>query len=71
MLDEETVDKLKDRYPQMHPLLFNRSVERARSVGELFDILESVPTEYPVVWSEEEYRWAHTNDLFQLEGLKE
>lgn len=70
MLDEAVVEKLKERYPKMHPLLFNRSVERARSVGELFDILEGVPTEYPIVWSEEEYRWAHTNDIYQKEGLK-
>jgi hypothetical protein len=71
MLDQEVVEKLKERYPQIHPLLFNRSVERARSVGELFDILESIPNEYPIVWGESEHRWVFTNDILQKEGLKE
>lgn len=71
MLNQEIVDKLKQRYPDIHPLLFNRSIERARSDADLFDILETMPSEYPIVWSEDEHRWKHTRDVFQKEGMKE
>lgn len=56
---------LKDRYPHIHPLIFQRSLEKASSNGELFDILESIPDVYPIVWDEETRRWVHTEDLTQ------
>lgn len=62
MLDVTIVENLKKRYNQIHPLAFHRSVERAESVGELFDMLDTFPTKYPVVWDEESRRWVHTKD---------
>jgi hypothetical protein len=65
MLDNQVVQKLKEHYFQIHPLLFHRSQERARSNGDLFDILDSIPKEFPIIWDEVSYRWVSTVDLFQ------
>jgi hypothetical protein len=64
MMDSETIDKMKKRY-DVHPLIFHRSVERAGNAGELFDILESIPADLPVVWDEDSHRWVITDDLAQ------
>lgn len=61
---------LKDRYSHLHPLLFQRSLERSKTDGELFDLLDSMPKEYPIIWDELERRWKHTNDLLQNQNLK-
>ena len=61
--DNETVDMLRRRYAALHPLLFHRSLEKAASPGELFDILDTVPARYPVTWNDETRRWEHVNDL--------
>jgi hypothetical protein len=61
---------LKRRYPNLHPVLFQRSVERARSNGELFDILEDVSTiDFPIIWDEIGRKWTRTDDLLQSEIL--
>jgi len=65
---DEIQEALKKRYPDMHPLLFLRSVEKAENDGELFDILEEVP-ELPVVWDEASRRWVQTEDLLQSEEI--
>lgn len=62
---DEVQQSLKNRYPDLHPLLFHRSAERARTNGELFDLLEGMPTEFPVVWDARERRWQHTDNLLQ------
>ncbi len=67
---DEVQRALQERYTQFHPLLFHRSKEKARSNGELFDILESVPEEYPIVWDESQRAWVST-DLLQAHLLKE
>jgi uncharacterized protein YecE (DUF72 family) len=64
----EVQEGLKKRYPHIHPLLFQRSVEKAENDVELFDILESFP-DYPVVWDEETRRWVKTEDLLQSESI--
>jgi hypothetical protein len=60
---DKTKLALQERHKDKHPLLFLRSVEQAKTNGELFDILESIP-ELPVVWSEKTRRWI-TTDLVQ------
>jgi hypothetical protein len=60
---DETVRKLRARYAHMHPLIFHRSVERARTVTELFDILESFPDTYPIIWDHHARCWVQTDDL--------
>jgi hypothetical protein len=69
MIPAETIDKLKKQFSKLHPLIFRRSLERAKSVGELFDILDTFPNEYPVVWDENERTWKVTKDLFQSKNL--
>lgn len=64
MLDENIVRKLKERYSNLHPLLFFRSVERAKSNVELFDILDTIPKNCPVSWCEKENRWVETKDFY-------
>lgn len=56
---------LKKRYAHIHPLLFQRSIEKARSNGELFDILEEMPKNRPIIWDEKKRRWRYTEDLLQ------
>jgi hypothetical protein len=70
MLDKNTVEKLKERYKNIHPLIFHRSLERSRTIVELFDILDSFPEKYPVIWNEEEKCWSYTPDLFQSMGVE-
>jgi hypothetical protein len=43
MLDQTVVAKLKETYSQLHPLLFHRSLERSKTNGDLFDIIDTVP----------------------------
>jgi|LauGreDrversion4_2_1035121.scaffolds.fasta_scaffold1770569_1 hypothetical protein len=64
MLDDKIVQKLKERYSFLHPLILHRSFERAKSNSELFDILDTVPKQYPVVWCEKENRWLTVENLY-------
>jgi aminopeptidase-like protein len=57
---DEKVLNLKKRYPKLHPLIFSVSVEKANSLGELFDILETVP-ELPVGWNDDLNKWENVN----------
>jgi len=61
MLDQKIVEKLRERYKGLHPLIFHRSVEHARTDVELFDILESIPKSYPISWSEDNFCWVKTD----------
>ena len=61
---------LRERYPNIHPLIFHRCVEKARSDVELFDMLDSIPTEYPIIWDENIRAWVHT-DLLQKQIVEE
>lgn len=62
---DDVAEGLRKRYPKLHPLMFKRSVEKARSHGELFDILESIPDDFPVIWDDHLRRWVITDDLMQ------
>lgn len=56
---------LKERYKDMHPLLFSRSVEKSITNGELFDLLDGMPKKYPIIWDNRNRIWSHTSDLIQ------
>lgn len=71
MLDPNIVDKLKERYSNVHPLIFHRSQERAKTAGELFDILDSIPDQYPLIWCESSHRWLVAKDLFIIDDFFE
>lgn len=59
---------LRKRHEHVHPLLFLRSMERAKTDGELFDFLDGMPDDYPMVWDEGERKWRVTDDLLQSNG---
>lgn len=61
-MEVEFIEKMRQRY-KLHPLIFHRSLEHARSEIDLFDILDSFPKEYPIIWSEVEHCWIHNKDL--------
>ena len=61
----EVQKALKDRYKDLHPLLFNRSVEKSKTDVELFFFLEGMPKEYPIIWDDEQKSWIKTDNLLQ------
>jgi len=61
---------LKDRYVNVHPLVFHRSKGYAKSNGDLFDILDTIPETYPLVWDSSQRRWT-TTDLLQSERFRQ
>jgi hypothetical protein len=58
------MDGLRRRYSHLHPLILQRTIERAESAGEVFDILEAMPLAYPVVWDSETRRWVEPPDIW-------
>lgn len=68
MIALEVVEGLKEKYSNIHPLVFHRSLERAETAGELFDILDTIP-DPPFAWDEESRRWRTTKDLTQSDKL--
>lgn len=60
---EEITQKFKDRYDHVHPLIFHRSCNYAKSLGELFDILEDLPKTFPLVWNFDKKRWEEVLDI--------
>jgi hypothetical protein len=64
---DEIQEAIKNRYSHLHPLLIQRSIEKARSNTELFDILDQFDGLYPVIWGEDSYSWTKA-DLLQGQG---
>jgi len=57
--------KLKERYKTVHPVLFERILERAKNEVELFDILDTLPTTLPLVWDMEKRRFLPVTDILK------
>lgn len=68
--DDDLIESFKKRYNKLHPLIFNRSLEKAENASELFDILESIPKSYPFVWDDSKRKWIKTNDFFCVKKTK-
>ena len=68
---DEVIDSLRKRYVRIPHIIFHRSVERADNFGHLFDILESCPDKYPILWDDKEKVWKITDDLLQKNTLEE
>ena len=65
----KTMDGLRRRYSSMHPLIFQRSIERATDGGDAFDILEGIPTIFPIVWNDQKRQWVTLANMW-LEGAE-
>ena len=57
------IEKLRERYPKIHPVMFFRSMEKAISPGDLFDILDTFPSGFPIEWNFSARKWEKTNSL--------
>ena len=68
-IPEDVISNLKKKYINVHPFVFHRSVERAKTAGELYDILEAIPEGYPIVWNGITRRWVTTEDFYQSKGF--
>lgn len=63
MLDPIVIKQLRDKYCDIHPLMFHRSLQKATSNGDLFDILSTIPEKYPVRWNPFERRWVNVPEV--------
>ena len=63
------LDNLSQKFP-VHPLIFQRSKEHAKNLGELYDILMDIPKELPIAWDDKEHRWKQP-DLFLVNKLED
>jgi len=70
MIEKDVINKLRERYAKVHPLIFHRSVEKAKDAGDLFDILDSIQNKLPIVWDENKHRWVVAESLTQSESFK-
>ena len=59
-MNQKTIDSMQDHF-DVHPLLFQRSLEYAKNENELFDILDSLP-DYPITWDNEKRKWVQMED---------
>lgn len=66
---EKDIEILKKRYAHVHPLIFNRSLERSKDISELFDILEDIPKSYPFSWDDASRRWKKLPDSLGLSAI--
>lgn len=69
MIDENVLDALKKKFENIHPLIFQRSLQKSKTPGELFDILDTFPRKYPIIWDAEKRKWATTKDLVQVNKI--
>jgi hypothetical protein len=59
IMEREIIRKLRERYLNVPQVVFVRSLEKAKTLGDLFDMLDTFPSDYPVEWDEQERRWIH------------
>jgi hypothetical protein len=68
--EDPEFDNFRSKYAHVHPLVFHRSVEKASSFLNLFEILESLPEFPPFSWDGSRRCWARDDDVMGLEALK-
>lgn len=69
IINTDFINSFKKRYEKLHPLIFHRSLEKAESSSELFDILENLPF-YPIIWDDSKKRWSNISDFCFFEKAK-
>jgi hypothetical protein len=70
MIPEEVLSKFREGYAHVHPLVLQRSAERAKDEMDLFEILESVPKNPPFSWDDEKHSWVKDLDVYGKKQLK-
>lgn len=58
---KEIVEKLRLRYSKVHTVLFQRILERSKNETELFDILDTIPDSFPLVFDNDTRRLMSTS----------
>jgi hypothetical protein len=71
MIDSNIKEKLRERYPDIHPLIFYRSMERSKTNGQLFDVLDTIPDKFPIAWCEESNCWIVVKDPYLFDDFNE
>lgn len=69
--ERDGVAKLRRRYADIATPLFDRSVSRASTLTELFDILDTMPPKLPVVWNPGTRRWKAVADILAQRRAEE
>ena len=62
ILDDKIVDGFKKYYNKVHPIVFNRSLDKAENPVQLFEILEDIP-KVPFTWNENKKKWTKVKDF--------
>lgn len=62
-MNADIVLGLKNRYNNLPTLIVSRSIEHAKNEVELFEILESFPTKFPIIWNKKKRRWKTSSFL--------
>lgn len=70
MISEDLLDSFRNKYKNVHPLVFHRSVEKAKDANNLFDILEDIP-ETPFFWDDGIKKWVNNYDFICLDKAKD
>lgn len=60
--EARVLQSLKEKY-KVHDVVFSRSVGKATSVTDLFDILHTMPGELPLIWDKDERRWCLVREI--------
>lgn len=69
-IDEAALANFRAKYASVHPLVFQRSLERASSLMDLFEILEGLPEEPPYSWDDSRRSWVRDEDIMATQALK-
>jgi len=69
-MEDSCVEAFKKRYSALHPLVFQRSVERAKSASDLFEILEGMPSKFPISWDDIKHMWVNDSDVIAQKKMK-
>jgi hypothetical protein len=68
--EDPCIEAFRKRYHHLHPLVFCRSLEKAKNAMDLFEILESVPRKLPFSWDEKKRVWTKDQDILAQKKLK-
>lgn len=68
-LDGEELARISQQFRHLHPLLIHRSIERAKNLQELSDILSGLSgqVKLPLIWNEAKRRWMNTRLIISIE----